>query len=287
MVADLNCNMVRVWGGGVYEDHAFFDFCDEHGILVWQDFMFACEFPPQEEFFLREVAHEAESVIVKLRNHPSLAVWCGDNETDMAFFFLGHKICRNLLPSHNRVTREVLPLAVRNFDPARDFLPSSPYIADSLIVRRYREQSVSDMLDHAPEQHLYASGPELLEGKFREFYRASAAHFLSETGPIGINAMSETAWIVERELPRIKRLWGVDPQTLSDDSSMSRHQSDLYCAAWCDASRRVTERMFGRKFSPDAPEELTAAVNFYVACLFKFVVESYRMEKFRRTGVIW
>ena len=64
LLDDLDCNMVRCWGGGVYEDHPFFDFCDSHGIMVWQDFAFACAFYPQTDEFQKVVAAEAESVIL-------------------------------------------------------------------------------------------------------------------------------------------------------------------------------------------------------------------------------
>ncbi len=286
LLCECNCNLVRVWGGGVYEDTGFFDFCDRHGIMVWQDFMFACEFPPREEFFLKEVAKEAESVIRKFRNHPSLVLWCGDNETDAAFFW-GPGIERHIRPSHNRLSRGVLPEAVLNFDPARDFLPSSPYIADSMTGRDgwcFPQQD--DILAFAPEQHVYTAGPDLPPGGFREFFRRSAAHFSSETGPIGVCAMSESPEIVERELPRLRRFWNVAPEDVPLEGEMI-HQSDHYCAVWCRTARKVTEKMFGRSFSPDHPEELIAALNFYVADLFKFVVESWRVQKFRRTGVVW
>ena len=75
LLVESNCNMVRVWGGGIYEDHEFFDFCDEHGILVWQDFMLACEWPPEDDFFCQKMYEEAVFIIKKYRNHPSLAVW--------------------------------------------------------------------------------------------------------------------------------------------------------------------------------------------------------------------
>ncbi len=282
LVLECNCNLIRVWGGGIYEDHAFFDFCDEKGLLVWQDFMLACEFPPQEEFFLREMAREAEAVIVKLRNHPSLALWCGDNETDIAFFW-GSMIERNLLPSHNRVSREVLPLAVRNFDPARDYLPSSPYVADCMVKKRREEQSSA--MEFAPEQHVYCGGP-LPPGGFREFFRGTAAHFSSETGPINTNAMSESPEIVARELPRLRRLWAAGSTAVGLEDGMT-HQTDSYCAFWCRQTALEVEKMFGRSFSPENPGELVAAINFYVADLFKFAVESWRMQKFRRTGIVW
>lgn len=77
---NANMNMIRVWGGGIYEPDVFYDLCDELGILVWQDFMFACALYPPEFHFNRNVYIEAWEQVTRLRNHPSLALWCGNNE---------------------------------------------------------------------------------------------------------------------------------------------------------------------------------------------------------------
>ncbi|NJK87571.1 MAG: glycoside hydrolase family 2 protein [Bacteroidales bacterium] len=75
-----NMNMLRVWGGGIYEDDLFYDLCDEKGILIWQDFMFACSMYPGDKPFLQTIETEAADNIRRLRNHPSIALWCGNNE---------------------------------------------------------------------------------------------------------------------------------------------------------------------------------------------------------------
>ena len=72
--------MLRVWGGGTYEADAFYDACDELGVLVWQDFMFACGMYPANEAFLETITVEAEAAVRRLRSHPSIALWCGNNE---------------------------------------------------------------------------------------------------------------------------------------------------------------------------------------------------------------
>lgn len=77
---DAHLNMIRIWGGGIYENEAFYDYCDENGLLVWQDFIFSCALYPGDSAFLHNVEKEAEYQIKRLRNHPSLALWCGNNE---------------------------------------------------------------------------------------------------------------------------------------------------------------------------------------------------------------
>ena len=79
-VVESNMNMLRVWGGGIYENDIFYDICDEKGILVWQDFMFACAMYPGSIEFLANVKEEVEQQIKRLRNHTSIALWCGNNE---------------------------------------------------------------------------------------------------------------------------------------------------------------------------------------------------------------
>ncbi|CAM3512891.1 glycoside hydrolase family 2 protein [Flavobacterium saliperosum] len=79
---DANMNMLRIWGGGVYGDDAFYDECDKNGILVWQDFMFACAMYPGDKAFMDNVKQEVIDNVNRLQNHPSLALWCGNNEND-------------------------------------------------------------------------------------------------------------------------------------------------------------------------------------------------------------
>ena len=77
--------MLRVWGGGIYESDLFYELCDEHGILIWQDFMFACSFYPGDDAFVENVKQEAIDNVKRLRNHASIALWCGNNEIETAW----------------------------------------------------------------------------------------------------------------------------------------------------------------------------------------------------------
>lgn len=84
--ADANFNMFRIWGGGIYEKDCFYEYCDRMGILVWQEFMFACSEIPEDDFdFVQEITAEAEYQVKRLRNHPCLTLWCGMNEIRGAF----------------------------------------------------------------------------------------------------------------------------------------------------------------------------------------------------------
>lgn len=88
---NANMNMLRVWGGGIYENDIFYDLCDEHGILIWQDFMFACSLYPGDDAFVENVRQEAIDNVRRLRNHPCIALWCGNNENLEAWFGWGWK----------------------------------------------------------------------------------------------------------------------------------------------------------------------------------------------------
>jgi beta-mannosidase len=115
---EANINMLRVWGGGVYEDEMFYDLCDQYGILVWQDFMFACSMYPGDEAFLKNVNSEAEEQVIRLRNHPCIALWCGNNENSEGWERWGWKT--GLTPSeiqqvqtaYDAVFKNILPKAV-------------------------------------------------------------------------------------------------------------------------------------------------------------------------------
>ncbi|MFO8018972.1 MAG: glycoside hydrolase family 2 protein [Promethearchaeia archaeon] len=130
---EANMNMLRVWGGGIYEDDAFYDLCDQHGILVWQDFPFACSLYPTHESFFELVEKEAIYNIERLRNHPSLALWCGNNEIEMFYIaYLGlslifwpPKVIR-FRKAYKKMFEDLLPSLVNKFDPTRDYWPSSP-----------------------------------------------------------------------------------------------------------------------------------------------------------------
>jgi len=125
---EANMNMLRIWGGGVYESEDFYDLCDEKGIMVWQDFMFACAEYPEEDWFLEECRKEAEEVVRRLRNHACLAIWCGNNENEWGFK-AGWFGKRDVFYGHT-MYHKILPEVCDRLDPSTFYWPSSPYGGD-------------------------------------------------------------------------------------------------------------------------------------------------------------
>ncbi|MCC7491065.1 MAG: hypothetical protein IT204_01880 [Fimbriimonadaceae bacterium] len=167
MLADLHCNMVRFWGGNVYEVDAFFDFCDEAGILVWQDFALACAIYPHTTGLRSQLLREAEVEVERLRQHPCLALWAGNNEIDDAYVWSGS----GRDPNSDVYSRQLLPGVLQRLDPTRPYLPSSPYRSPELVRRGNHNQL-------KPEDHLW--GPR---DDFKgPTYTGSNALFVSEIG---------------------------------------------------------------------------------------------------------
>ncbi|MEM1582190.1 MAG: glycoside hydrolase family 2 protein [Candidatus Bathyarchaeia archaeon] len=121
LAVDGNHNMLRVWGGGLVEYDAFYDLCDELGVMLWHDFQFACGHYPDNEVFLRVVEKEVEATVRKLRNHPSIVLWCGNNENEMFDHLSGFGLTKP------KIDFEIIPKVVSILDPSRPYWPSSPW----------------------------------------------------------------------------------------------------------------------------------------------------------------
>nr|MBC8146365.1 glycoside hydrolase family 2 protein [Bacteroidota bacterium] len=133
---DANFNMLRVWGGGIYEKEIFYNLCDKYGILVWQDFMFACAMYPGNKEFMENVEKEATQNLKRIRNHPCIALWCGDNEILSAWNRWGWKenvlenqgqnIVDTVWKAYENIFHKILPDVVKKYDPQKLYWSSSP-----------------------------------------------------------------------------------------------------------------------------------------------------------------
>ena len=180
--ANANMNMLRVWGGGFYENDIFYDLCDEYGILVWQDFMFACSMFPGDADFLRRVKEEAIYNIKRLRNHPSIALWCGNNEIDVAWSQFkefkgwgwkqkyGAEKRKLIWKAYEDVFHKLLPEMVQQYHGDSFYWPSSPY---------YKEGDHASKNTPAGDIHYWGVWHE--QHPFDDFYKY-IGRFMSEYG---------------------------------------------------------------------------------------------------------
>ncbi len=172
-VADVHMNMIRVWGGGFYEADWFYDICDRLGLMVWQDFMFACNLYPSTADFLDNVAVEVSYQVKRLASHPSIALWCGDNEIvgALTWFDESRKDRDRYLVSYDRLNRTI-ELAMKQAAPEAIWWPSSP---------------ASGYLDFGDAWHADGSGDMHYwsvwhENKSFDNYRSVRPRFCSEFG---------------------------------------------------------------------------------------------------------
>ncbi len=263
MVEELGCNLIRCWGGNVYEHDRFFDRCDDTGILVWQDFAMACAVYPQDEEFQADLREEVQQVVRRLRQHACVLLWAGDNECDEQYVWKD----RRRDPNQNVLTRWVIPEVLRAEDPSRPYLPSSPYVDAVAFASAGRS---------LPEDHLW--GPrDYYKGPF---YTGAVAHFASEIGYPGAPAVDSMRRFLSPE-----RLWPYtdNPEWLLHATSpfpgIDTHDYRLELLA------KQIRVLFGEV--PATIEDFVLASQASQAEALKFFIESFRSRKWHRTGIIW
>ncbi len=128
--AAANMNMLRIWGGGIFENPIFYDLCDKYGILLWHDFMFACSaYAAYDEEFMESVACEIEDNVKILRHHPSIAFWCGNNELEQIPGMVDDDTSKGAMSwdEYKSLFDDLIPTIIKRLDPQRDYWPSSPH----------------------------------------------------------------------------------------------------------------------------------------------------------------
>ena len=270
MITDLNCNMIRCWGGNVYEDHDFFNWCDQNGIMVWQDFSLAGTAYPQDYEFAEKIRKEAVSVVLKLRKHPSIVLWCGNNEVDIA---LAWNFKKPVDPGMDIISREVLPRVIWEFDPIRDYLPSSPFAGNEYFKQ-------GNNMAIMPQVHLWG-----LRGDYKTpFYTQSNAHFVSEIGYHGCPNRSslERMFSPESVYPWTEGWnWNDEWQT----KAVRAHPEFTLANDRNDLMINQEKILFGE--CPRDLDQFIFGSQVVQAEAMKYFVELWRMSKFSKTGIIW
>ncbi len=258
LFTDTHCNILRVWGGGVYEQEEFYEYCDRHGIMIWQDFMMACIPVSMDEKMLSNIRDEAVWAVKTLRHHPSIVLWSGDNEIDETNAAFGRR------PGMNKVSRQLLPEVIERHDTGRPYLASSPYLPDSCFDDYLQNDSVT-------ERHLWGSRDYFKA----DFYKQSNAHFVSETGYHGCPNLESIKKIVDEDYvwPIFNKQWSL--HSSDQNGSLSRVQ-----LMW-DQIKQLFD------FEPQNIEDFILASQISQAEAKKFFIERVRVHKPYTSGVIW
>ncbi len=273
MLADLNCNMIRLWGGNVYESETFYELCDSNGIMVWQDFTMGCTTYPQSREFAEKIRVEAEKAIRRLRQHPSLVLWAGNNENDVSLDWSGDQ--SHIDPNTDIISRQVLPLAVREYDPKTPYLPSSPFISSEVFQLNNRINP-----EASPEMHLW--GPR---GYYKApFYTANRAKFVSEIGYHGCPSRESLEKMMEPGFVypwtdgfQWNKQWQAKATMSHPNAETSRERNNLMI--------NQVDILFGEV--PTDLDTFIAASQVVQAEAMKYFVEFWRMNKFDRNGILW
>lgn len=255
---EASCNLLRVWGGGVYEDDIFYDLCDENGILVWQDFMLGCGIYPQDMAFRDEIRREAEHQVRRLRSHPSLAIWAGDNENDCFYYYAGRTDYRQ-----NALNRDVLPRVIARLSPEVPYIPSSPC----------SPRQENPLCDREGDHHLW----DHLAPHDAEPYASDQARFMSEMGRLALPPLK----VIERFLPERQR-W---PLT---SSLWQYHAADCDRVGFGDRMNQLVECLAasGREVPADLPAMVEATQRLQ-ADAYRHWIQKYHASAVCGGIILW
>ena len=253
LAQQAHMNMLRIWGGGIYEDPAFFRACDEMGIMVWQDFTYACaQYPDELDWFQELARDEAEEVVKALRNHPSLVLWCGNNENNWGFDEWWH----NGVPKYlgNYVYREILPQVIADLDPSRPYWVSSPY-------GQGKPNSMSD-----GDRHSWT-----VWSNWQDYggYLKDTGRFLSE---FGFQAMPNWKTVLSYTAPEDRTI--LSPVVI--------HHNKM-----TEGTERLLRFLAGRVGLPKDLQSFVYLTQFNQAEAIKTGVEFWRRRKFMTSGALY
>lgn len=254
--AESNMNTIRVWGGGIYEEDLFYGLCDSLGLMVWQDMMFACGMFPSDSSFLENVEHEVKDNVRRLRNHPSIIIWNGNNENEVSYYAWGW---RNKTPEKYRKEYETgminlfhntIPNAIYSMDTTRAYIPTSPVTGYNGIG-----------MNHG-DVHFWS----VWKGADYEAYSSNVGRFMSE---YGMQSYPEPATV--RKYVNEKDLNMESPAMISHQRARHDETRDPYFGN--KMIRNYIERYYGTPTDMNAEIMLSQAVQ---ADAVKYAIESHR-----------
>jgi len=269
---DANFNMMRVWGGGVYPDTWFYDACDSLGIMVWQDFMYACGYyPDDDQDFMNNITDETDKVVRKFRNHASLALWSGNNEVQKMFMQLNKKDYKTKRLYGAKIFDQVLPDACAKLDPETFYHPSSPY--PSLPEGEYLQGDQHEWaytLSWLNVRKKENAGTDSLKTMRLWDYASANDKFVSEFGFFGPSDLSS-----------VRRFMG--PYPLQLDSGVYLHHVNYFAVGFIEEMLK----RFYKKQDNYSVEEFTVAGQMLQGEILKYILEEFRSRMFVCSGTLF
>ncbi|MCB0587172.1 MAG: hypothetical protein KDD06_17865, partial [Phaeodactylibacter sp.] len=247
-----------------------------HGIMVWHDFMMGCTMYPQDQGFLKKIEEEAAKAIRRIRHHPSLVLWAGNNENDVSLEWDNDQ--PHIDPNTDIISRRLLPAMVRRLDPKTPYLPSSPYISSEAF--RLAGNRIDQ--DYAPEQHLW--GPR---GYYKApYYTENIARFVSEIGYHGCPSRESLEKMFDPDF--------VYPWTNKTDFSWNDQWQTKAVRSHPYATETIKRNDLMANQIKCVFTEVPANLDRFIqasqiiqAEAKKYFIEFWRMNKGERNGILW
>ena len=267
-----NMNMIRVWGGGIYEPDIFYDECDRRGLLVWQDFMFACApYPDDDPAFLDTVKAEVTEQVARLRHHACLALWCGNNENQAIQFFEDHATGTQTPLAGLAIYDDLIPRVLAELDPATPYWPGSPWGGPSPNSMRggdVHNWTVWHGVPPVPDTHAVGNTDRSAEGIAFTRFTEDKARFVSEFGIQGAP-----------DIGTLRRWMAPEDLTLGSQGFLDRIK---------DVADKMTAMMTPFAGAPATLEEYVDFSMLTQAEGLAFGIEHYRRRKPHCSGaLIW
>ena len=259
-------NMIRVWGGGIFERDEFYDLCDRLGILVTQDFLMACgTYPEEEAWFLEALRAEAKEAALRLRNHSCLAWWTGDNENAV----FGNENRRDY-PGYLSAAKGIGPV-LKEFDPERRFIPSSPYGGDPFLSPTRGTTHMTSFLD---QMFRYMLNRDFSD--YREFFSAYLSRFNTEQPTLGMPFASSL------------RKFMTEEDIFGEDTSISEFHTKtnpgLEGMTIYKCVDQMTRRLFGEY---ESGEDRIRKMQMVQCEWIRISMELYRRNKWFSSGILY
>lgn len=284
MAKQANFNMLRINGLGIYEDEEFYRACDEYGIMIWQDFMLSdCPYPDDDKEFVKECKREGEIIVKRLRNHPCVVLWCGNNEVDEIYYGGGHRDAKFWGVWGEKIFHKTLPEVCKRLDPSRPYWPSSAWSSPGNFPLSTREGDVhfypwSTHKWKTPKGK-YANSISLplnLQSLSYRRYAEAKGKFYSEFGQRAIPC-----------LPTVKKMMAKEDMWPPDEDAWSYHSTRCHWGK--DAFERM-DLLISEFRNPKEIKDIKEYI-FYSqlaqARHLQFGIEEFRRRKFSCSGALF